>query len=131
MTLNRNRWIVRYYLWLVRLYRDEWVAEYRASHGTSLCMFFWRIVLGSAGIAAAASVGVALVWLLVMTGIREPLSLLAGVGFVIAILVLPLPILWMFSFTGKFMRSENMLSGYLKAAKRGICPLIKFDGEQR
>jgi len=131
MTLNRNKLIVRYYLWLVSVYRDEWAADDRLRYGTTLCMFFWRIVLGTAGIALVLGFALGLVSLLVYGGITQPLQLLAGMGIVVAIVTLPALIVWLFSFTGKFMRSENMLSSYMKAAKRGICPLIKFsDGDR-
>lgn len=129
MTLDRKRWAVRYYLWLVRLTGDEWTVEWRIQHGTNLCSFVWRIVGMTLLMAFFATFGTMLLCAFAVVIISDPLSFLVVLGGVVGFIALAALLSFVAHVIGRVRKSDSIALAYIKAWKQGICPLIKFSND--
>lgn len=134
MTLNTDRWIVRYYLWLVRVMADKYAVERRLHLGTTLCAFGWRIVIGTTIIAALTLMGIFLLSVLAYAVLFQTIETAKAFGFIFGtfggIALLSILIGRATQAGRSIAHSGSIAVEWLRTMKRGVCPLIEFKQKQ-
>lgn len=133
MTLDKSRFIVRYYLFLVLAAKDKYAVEEVLRKGTNLCSFINRIFFETIFIIVLIAIACLFIFMLLAAFWFEPLALfLFFIGAMCAALLAAAIIYfigWLRNKNGPGM-NENIVLTYIRAIKAGICPIIKFKSEE-
>ena len=93
----------------------------------SLCLYFWRLVLKSAGILLLSIIIPCLIYAYFTSHFVISTSIM--VIFVVSCVALPISAIWYLrKLTGSQLKipGENIAFEFIKAKKNKICPLIKY-----
>lgn len=129
MTLDKDRLLVRYYLWTLRQTDKPWRVEDALENGTNLCAFVQRIVFVTLFIMAGTACT-----LLVLAGIatiiyNDPIGCLIVISAVVALTAIVVSAHFIIHKLRRREPRQSVALEYIKAMKRGVCPLIKFSGQ--
>lgn len=130
MTLNQDKLIVRYYFWMLKIFRSEYHVEEVARTGTNLCSFVRFIVLRTLFLALVITVLAGGFSAILIMAFMDPVNFFTAIGIILGLALAAALIILTCKGIGKASRaigkSESVTVAYIKAVKQKVCPLVQF-----
>ena len=130
MVLSRNSIWVRYYAFLLRIAGNErFVIDDRLSRVSDLCQFTRALFFRSIAVVVICGILLFLIAGLALSIYTEPVASLIVIGVIVGIAMMVIGVVfWSYKITSYFKgRPDGVVTTYVKAVKRGICPMLRIE----